>query len=587
MLNKCHSERGTGVGMLGSEESLITKKEHSMNPKLTRRKFTKTGTLATIGLIAGCSVKNNFDIIIKNGLVLDGTGAQGFNQDIGIKLDKIIAIDNLKGASADLIIDAKNLVVAPGFIDIHTHTDTELLVNPKAESKIRQGVTTEISGNCGSSPFPLNDLDFEEYNKNLYEQYGFKIFWKDAAGFLDALENKKISINYSTFTGHSDLRACVVGKNDVPPTAKQMETMKALLARSMENGSLGLSTGLEYAPGSYAKTDELIELNKVVSKYGGVYATHMRSEDAKVEEALEEALQICRQAEVSTQISHFKACNQENWHKVDHLLEMIHVAADSGLPVKADRYPYIAYSTGLTVFLPLWSRQGNIKEIMARLEDKNHISKIKQHAENKGKKIGGWDRVVIASCFSEKNKKWEGKSIKQAAEITGKEPFEFIRNILLEEKNRVDIVGFAMDEGNLKKVLSSPLVMIGSDGSAVAPYGKLGLGKPHPRYYGTFPRVLGKYARDNKIFDLQTAVKKMTSMPAQKLKLKNRGEIKKGYFADITIFNPKTVIDNATFVDPHKYPTGIEYVIVNGKVTVNKGEHTGERSGKIQKHSVV
>lgn len=558
-----------------------------MNSKLTRREFTKTGTIAAIGLIAGCSVNNYFDIIIKNGRVLDGTGTQGLNSDIGINLNKIAVIDNLEGASADLIIDAENLIVSPGFIDIHTHTDIGLLVNPKAESKIRQGVTTEVGGNCGSSPFPLNESAFAEYNKNLFERYGFKRSWRDTAGFLKALENKSASINYATFTGHSDLRACVVGRNDVPPTAEQMEKMKALLASSMENGSFGLSTGLEYTPGSFAETDELIELNRVVSKYGGVHATHMRSEADRVEEALEEAIQICREAEVSTQISHFKACDEGNWHKADHLLEMVHDAAESGLPITADRYPYIAYSTGLSIFLPLWSRQGDTDEILARLEDKKQISGIKKYTENRGERIGGWDRVVIASCFSDANKKWEGQSIEQAAEISGKDPFEFIRTVLVEERNRVDIVGFAMDEKNLKNVLSSPHVMIGSDGNAVAPYGKLGLGKPHPRFYGTFPRVLGKYAREDKIFDLATAVKKMTSMPAEKLKLKNRGQIKKGCYADITIFNPETVIDNATFIDPHQFPTGIEYVIVNGKITVDKGKHTGEMSGEILRPGAV
>jgi N-acyl-D-amino-acid deacylase len=558
-----------------------------MNSKLTRREFTKTGAIATLGLIAGCSVQNQFDIIIQNGTVIDGTGVQGFLKDIGIKHNKIAAVDNLKNSSADTIIEAKNLIVSPGFIDIHTHTDTELLVDPQGESKIRQGVTTEVAGNCGSSPFPLNDQDFEEYNKNLFERYGLKIHWKDAAGFLKTLKDTKISLNYATFTGHSTLRAFVVGKNDIPPTAQQLEEMKTLLARSMENGSFGLSTGLEYTPGSYAKTDELIELCKVVSKYGGVYATHMRSEDDKVEEALEEAIQICRDAEVSTQISHFKACNQGNWHKLDHLLEMVHNAAESGLPITADRYPYIAYSTGLSIFLPLWSRQGNTDEILARLEDKKQIPKIKKYAENRGTRIGGWDRIVIASCFNEKNKLWEGKSIKHAAETSGKEPFEFIRTILLEERNRVNIVGFAMDENNLKKVLSSPHVMIGSDGNAVAPHGKLGLGKPHPRFYGTFPRVLGKYARDDKIFDLATAVKKMTSMPAEKLKLKSRGKIKQGNFADITIFNPKTVIDNATFIDPHQFPSGIKYVIVNGKIAVKNSEFTGVRAGEILEHGTV
>ncbi len=554
-----------------------------MSSKYTRREFTKITTLSTLGTLTGCSVRNQFDIIIKNGTILDGSSAPGLRKDIGIVADKIVTIDLLPNATADLLIDAQNRIVAPGFIDIHTHTDTELLVNPLAESKIHQGVTTEVSGNCGSSPFPLTEAEFENYDKNLFERYGIHVHWKDAASFLQCLAEKKISINYATFTGHSDLRAFAVGKNDVPATTEQMEKMKQELARTIESGSLGLSTGLEYAPGSYANTDELIELNKIVSRYHGIYATHLRNEDDTVEEAIEEALKICREANVSTQISHLKTCNKNNWHKVDAILEKIHSAAASGLPVMADRYPYIAYSTGLTIFLPLWSRQGETDDILARLEDEKQLPQIKEHVENRGCRIGGWDRVVIASCHQEKNKIWEGKSIQEAAELAGMEPFEFIRTILIEEKSHVDIVGFAMDEGNLTKILSSPLVMIGSDGNAISPYGKLGEGKPHPRFYGTFPRVLGKYARQEKIFDLATAVKKMTSLPAEKLNLKNRGFIKKGNFADITIFNPETVIDNATFVKPHQFPTGIEHVIVNGKVTIKNGEHTGARAGVILK----
>jgi N-acyl-D-amino-acid deacylase len=554
--------------------------------KMSRRKFVKTGTTAALGVVIGCSVRNRFDVIIKNGLVFDGSGGPGVKTDLGIKGNKIVAIADLSASEADLVIDANGLAVSPGFIDIHTHTDTGLLVNPTADSKIHQGVTTEVSGNCGYSPFPLNENDFLEFDKNLFEEYGIHATWRDIAKFLGALETKKISINYATFTGHGNLRSYVIGKNDVAPSPEQLETMKQFLAESMNNGSFGLSTGLEYAPGSYAKTNELIELCKVVSKMNGVYATHMRNEDDRVEEAIEEALQICSNASVSTEISHFKACNQNNWHKVDHILEMIETAATSGMPVHADRYPYIAYGTGLTVFLPLWSRQGETDEILTRLRDKALLPRIKAYAEDRGARIGGWDRVVISSCFSDKNKVWEGKSIRDCAEATGKEPFEFIKDILIEERNRVDIVGFAMNEDNLKKVLSHPLVMVGSDGSAVSPKGMLSEGKPHPRYYGTFPRVLGKYCREEKIFDLATAIKKMTSMPAEKLSLKNRGYLKKGYFADITIFNPETVIDNATFLNPHQFPAGIEYVIVNGKVTVRNGEHTGEVAGEILRHTI-
>lgn len=554
--------------------------------KMTRREFVKTGTTASIGILVGCSVRNRFDVIIKNGLVFDGSGAPGISTDLGIKGNKITAIADFSTATADQVIDAKGSAVSPGFIDIHTHTDIGLLVNPRAESKIHQGVTTEVAGNCGDSPFPIGENNFEEINKNLFERYGIELTWRDINGFFNALQEKQVSINYASFTGHGDLRSFVVGKNDIEPTSDQLKQMKKILAESMEQGSFGLSTGLEYAPGSYAKTDELIELCKVVSKENGVYATHIRNEDDRVEEAIEEALLICRKANVSTEISHLKACNQNNWHKVDHILEMIETAVKSGNPVHADRYPYIAYGTGLTVFLPLWSRQGETEEILVRLRDKKLLPEIKAYADNRGAGIGGWDRVVINSCFSAKNKGWEGKSIQDCSEATSKEPFEFIKDILIEERNRVDIVGFAMNEDNLKKVFSHPLVMIGSDGSAVSPQGKLSEGKPHPRYYGTFPRVLGKYCREEKIFDLATAIKKMTSMPADKLGLKNRGYLKKGYCADITIFNPETVIDNATFVNPHQFPSGIEYVIVNGKMTVKNGKHTGEVAGEILRHTI-
>ena len=552
-----------------------------MKTKISRREFNLTIAAGTLGLITGCSLTNKFDIIIKNGLIIDGSGTQAFKKDIGIIGNKIAVIDDLKNSTADIVINGENLVVSPGFIDIHTHTDIELIVNSKAESKIHQGVTTEVSGNCGYSPFPLNDVDFLELDTNTFEKYGIHINWRNIDGFLRKLEDQKISINYATFTGHGNLRSYVLGKNDIQATPAQLKKMKDILERSMADGSFGLSTGLEYAPGSYSSTTELIELNKVVAKNGGIYATHIRSEDDHVEEAIQEALLICKEAEVSTQISHLKANNFANWDKIDNILEMIHTAAESGMPVKADRYPYIAYATGLTMFLPLWSRQGSTEEILSRLKDNAMAKKIEDYVEDKGQRLGGWERLVISSCFSEKNKIWEGKSVHACALELSTTPFEFIRNILLEEKNRVQIVGFGMDENNLKKVLSSSLVMVASDGTAVAPYGKLAEGKPHPRYYGTFPRVLGKYSREDKIFNLATAVKKMTSMPAAKLGLEKRGLIAKDYFADIVLFNPETVIDNASFVDPHQFPSGIEYVIVNGKITVKNGEHTGAQAGTV------
>jgi len=558
-----------------------------MSSKISRRKFIKNSSLATAGILFGCSVRPVFDVLIKNGQIADGLLARTFAGDIGVIGEKIAAIGNLGNASANLTIDAIGKVVSPGFIDIHSHTDTELLVDPKAESKIHQGVTTEVSGNCGYAPFPLTDADQQEFDQESFQQYGLHINWKDIDGFLNELEKSKFSLNYITLTGHGKLRSFVMGKNDLAPTMDQLNKMKQHLAQTLEAGSFGLSTGLEYAPGSYAKTDELIELSKVAAKYDGIYATHLRNEDDTVEEAVEEALQICREAQVSLQISHLKVCNKNNWHKIDHVLDMVHRASEAGHPVHADRYPYNAWSTGISSLLPLWSRQGNTDEIIARLDVPELVPDIRTYAEGRGNRIGGWDRLIINSCYSDENKIFEGKSISECLELTGLSPFEFIKKMMIEERGRVTITGFAMDEANLHKVLSSPLVMIGSDGSAVSPDGKLSHGKPHPRYYGTFPRVLGKYCREDKLFDIAIAVQKMSSMPADKLGLKYRGKLAKEYFADIVIFNPDTVIDKATFSNPHQFPVGIQYVFVNGKMVINEGKHTGKHPGKILRKNSI
>ncbi|UCF65786.1 MAG: D-aminoacylase [bacterium] len=552
-----------------------------MSSKISRRKFIRNSSLATAGILFGCSVRPVFDVLIKNGQIADGLLARTFTGDIGIIGDKIAAIGNLGNASANLTIDALGKVVSPGFIDMHSHTDTELLIDPKADSKIHQGVTTEVSGNCGYAPFPLTDADQKESDQESFQQYGLHISWTDIDGFLKEMEKARLSLNYITLTGHGKLRGFVMGKNDLAPSTDQLTKMKEQLAHTLEAGSFGLSTGLEYAPGSYAKTDELIELSKIVAEYDGFYATHLRNEDDTVEEAVKEALQICREAQVSLQISHLKVCNKNNWHKIDHVLEMIHRASEEGHPVHADRYPYNAWSTGISSLLPLWSRQGNTDEIIARLDVPDLVPDIRSYAEERGSRIGGWDRLIINSCYSDENKIFEGKSIAECLEVTGLSPFEFIKKMMIEERGRVTITGFAMDEANLHKVLSSPLVMIGSDGSAVSPEGKLSHGKPHPRYYGTFPRVLGKYCREEKLFDIAVAVQKMSSMPADKLGLKYRGKLAKEYFADIVIFNPDTVIDKATFSNPHQFPIGIQYVLVNGKMVIKEGKHTGKYPGRV------
>ncbi len=528
---------------------------------------------------------NNFDIIIKNGTIIDGSGKIGYKADIGVSGDKIYAIGDLSLKKAKKNIDALGKVISPGFIDIHSHTDTELFVNPFAEGKLRQGITTEISGNCGISPFPLRGEDVNNFHNKLNKRYEINTHWKDIEDFYISLENNGTAVNYVSLVGQGDLRAAVVGRNDIKPTAKQMQKMKDIMSEYMRAGALGLSTGLEYAPGSYASTDELVEVSKVVSKYNGIYATHMRNEDDSVIEAIKEAIEISKRAEVSLEISHLKACNKNNWHKVDIFLELIQKEINNGVPILADRYPYNAYSTSLSAFLPLWSRQGSDKEIINRLNNEKIFIKIAEYINNRFINIGGFDRVIISYCSKSKNKQFEGKSIKENAILSKQNPIEFTRKLLINDNLNTEIVGFAMDENNLKKILSTSFINLCTDASARAPYGKLSAGMPHPRGFGSFPRMLGKYVRQEKIIELHEAIRKMTSQPAKKMQLKKRGELKEKYFADIVIFNPKTVIDNATFTKPREYPTGIDCVIVNGKIALDNGKRANKTYGKILRHN--
>lgn len=560
-----------------------------MKKTITRRNFLKKSSkiaaaagLAGSGLLLkGCTTKKDFEIVIKNGRIFDGLGKEAFEADIGISGDFIKEIGRIADSRGESVIDAKNLAVSPGFIDAHEHTDVQLMVNPKAESSIRQGITTLVSGNCGDSPFPFAEESFEESRENLKELYEIELTWRDIKGFFSRLEEKGIALNYSTLVGQGAIRGAAMGFNDRPPSQEELEKMKAMVAENIENGALGLSTGLEYAPGSYAKAEEIIELSRVTAGYGGVYATHMRDEGDQLLESLDESIDVALKTGVSLQISHFKIAYPRNWHKIDAALAKVEEAKRNGISIFCDRYPYIAGSTGLSFYFPLWARQGTTEEFLARLKDSKLESKLRAHLVEQEKKLGSWDKVVISSVVSEKNRRFEGKNILEGAKESGKSPYEFMRDLLIEEKSRVGMVIFMMKEENLKRILAHPLVAVGTDGSAVAPYGLLGRGKPHPRLYGTFPRVLGKYVREEKIVPMPEMLKKMTSLPAQKFGLEKRGAILNGYFADIVIFDEGRVVDKATWTDPHQYPEGIEYVIVNGKVVIRRGEHTGNLPGKV------
>jgi len=561
---------------------------------ITRRQFLKksSSALAVAGLggsgllLKGCSTKKDFDLIIKQGTVLDGLGNEAIIADIGIKENLIQKIGDIPSAQGKSIIEAKGLTVCPGFIDVHDHTSIELLVNPKAESAVRQGTTTLVSGNCGSSPFPVPQATYEEWKTYLKEEYNLDLNWDDIVSFFARLEEKGMALNYASLVGQGTIRGTAMGFNDRLPTQEELEKMKLMVAENIEKGAVGLSSGLEYAPGSYALPDEIIELCQIAARLGGVYSTHMRDEGDLLFEALDETIDIARKSGISVQISHFKIAYPKNWHKVDGALTKVEEAKREGISIFCDRYPYIAGSTGLSLYFPLWARQGTTEEFIARLKDPSLEDKLRAYVSEQEKKLGSWEKVVISDVSTEENKRFEGRNVLQGAKELEKDPYDFMRDLLIQEKNRVGMVTFMMKEENLRKILAHPLVGVGSDGSAIAPQGPLGRGKPHPRHYGTFPRVLGKYVREERIAPLAKMLKKMTSIPAEKFGFEKRGSLQRGNHADIVVFDEKRVIDKATWTDPHQFPVGIEYVLVNGQVVIEKGEHTGNLPGKILKKQI-
>jgi N-acyl-D-amino-acid deacylase len=565
-----------------------------MQRKINRRKFLKKTaqgfTAVGVGscgwLLQGCVSKKKFDLVIKDGLVFDGKGRPGFGADVGINSNIIETIGKIDYGQAKTVINARNLAVAPGIIDVHDHTSVELLANPKAESAVHQGVTTTISGNCGESPFPIPRETWEEQKKNLKEKYDLDLNWQDIQGFFARLEERGMAFNYATLVGQGTIRGVAMGFKNRKPTSEELSKMKMLVAENIKKGALGLSSGLEYTPSSFADTSELIELCRVAAPYGGIYATHMRDEEDLVLEAVAEALQIAREAGVKLQISHLKVCYPQNWPKLNSALAKIELAKKEGIDVFCDRYPYIAASTGLSILFPLWAREGTDEDFLSRLKDTSLDSKLRASINDLEKKLGSWDKILISSVASEKNRPIEGKNVLEASKEASKSVYDFMRDLLIEEKGRVDMVEFVMNEENLKKILAHPLVGVGSDGSAIAPYGVLGRGKPHPRHYGTFPRVLGKYVREEKILPLEEMLKKITSLVAQRFGLEKRGVIERNYFADLVVFDPNKIIDRATYTNPHQYPQGIEYVLVNGQVVIQNGEHTGQLPGMILRKKI-
>ena len=556
---------------------------------MDRRTFIR-GALRTAGLVSaggaglllrGCTKGKEFDLLIAGGTVYDGTGGPPFRADIGISGGAVRSIGRIRASRAATIIKAEGLAVSPGFIDVHDHTAESLLVNPRAESAIRQGVTTLISGQCGDSPFPLTEEAFEKTRLALLAEYDLDLNWRDIRGFLGRLDEAGTALNYATFVGHGTLRAAAMGFGNRPPSAAELERMKVFVGEAMAGGALGLSSGLEYTPGSFASTEELIELCRVAARNGGVYATHMRDEETGILEAVDEAFRIARETPIRLQISHLKIGYAVNWPKFPALLDRLERARAAGVEFRCDRYPYVAWATGLDMFFPLWSREGTNEDFIARLRDPSLQDRLRAEVMVKQKELGSWDKVLISSVATDKNRPLEGMNVLDASVRAGQAPYDFMRDILVEETGRVGMITFGMSEDHLKVLLAHPLVGVGSDGLAVAPYGPLAKGKPHPRFYGTFPRVLGKYVREEKVVPLEEMIRKMTAMPAAHLGFVRRGMLKVGWAADVCVFDPERIIDKATFTEPAVYSEGIRQVVVNGEVVVDEGRHTGRLPGRV------
>ena len=527
-------------------------------------------------------MSHTLDLIIKNGVLVDGTGSAQRVTDIGILGDKIVYIGDITSRPDSDVIDAAGCIVAPGFIDIHSHSDFFCLVSPESESKIYDGVTTEICGNCGISAFPLKGQLLENKKKG-FSKFGLDINWQTAEDFFTRARDAKSAINRGFLVGHGNIRACVLGYEDREPDSNELVAMEHELRDAMESGAFGMSSGLVYPPGCYAKTDELIALCKIVSEYNGIYATHMRDEGDKLEAALSETINISKESGVNAQVSHIKTWGEKNWWKIDKIERLLGDARAEGINITCDRYPYTAAATDLDIILPDWVYEGGNAEEKKRLEDPLCRERIIKEMKQEGLSQEFWGTIMISSVFNKEKRGYEGKTIAEISKTINVPPLEFVLDLLYEEDCKVSVIFFNMSEENLARILKWDSVMIGSDSSLRSLEGVLNYGKPHPRGYGTFSRVIRKYVNETSILSIEEAIYKMTGFPAQTLGLKDRGILKEGFFADITIFDQETIAEQATFTSPHNYSTGIKHVLVNGKLTINDGKHESVTNGAILK----
>jgi len=527
----------------------------------------------------------NFDVIIKNGTVYNGAGAEPKQADIAIRGDRIAGIGDFKAAKAQTIIDANGLAVAPGFINMLSWSTISLIHDGRSESEIRQGVTTEIMGE-GESMGPVNDRVREHMTRQQVD-IKYDIKWSTLAEYLEYLEKRGVSCNVASFIGATTIREYVIGFEDKQPTPEQLDQMRELVRNEMEAGALGIGTSLIYPPAFYAKTEELIELCKVAAKYQGKYISHMRSEGNRLLEALDELIRISREAKIPAEVYHIKASGRQNWPKIDDLLSKIESARKEGLKITADMYTYTAGGTGLDASLPPWTEDGGYPTLYKRLSDPATREKIKAEVQ---KPTGAWENlyldagdaghILLAEFKSEKLKPLTGKTLAEAATMRGKDPINTAMDLIAEDESRIGALYFIISEDNVKKELAKPWISFGSDEASQAPEGVFLKSNPHPRAYGNFARVLGKYVRDEKVIPMTEAIRRLSGLPATNLGLDHRGFLKEGMFADVVVFDPTTIADRATYEKPHQYAVGVKHVFVNGVPVLKDGEHTGAKPGR-------
>jgi dihydroorotase/N-acyl-D-amino-acid deacylase len=527
-----------------------------------------------------------YDVIIRGGQVVDGTGNLQIKADVGVRDGHIVRVGHLNDAHASKVIDATGQVVAPGFIDMHTHSEYPLLYDGNAQSKIRQGVTTEVVAES-TSPGPIEGPAVEQA-KEMLRRYNIDLSWESLDGYFQRLSKLGTSVNVASYVSSCQVRYDVIGYENRPPTGDELHKMRQLVASSMEQGAFGLTNAIEAICG-YAKTDELIELARVASGFGGIYATHVRGEGDTILDSIREAIEIGEKAKIPVEIFHLKVAGKNNWGRMPEVVALIDAARARGLDVNANQYPYIAANHPMLPLLPPWVLEGGVDKTMDRLRDPQLRTRMKHQIENgldgwndnKVQQSGGWQGVVIGGMQTKKNASLAGKTLEELGQIRGKDPANAFFDLLLEEHGQVMCILFMMNEKDVQTALREPWVDIASDGSSLSVEGLLAAGHPHPRNYGTFPRILGHYVRDEKVLTLEDAVRKMTSLSAQRLGLKDRGLLREGYWADVVVFDPNRVNDRATFSNPKQYPDGINFVLVNGHVVIDQGNHTGERPGVV------